>query len=103
MRGTEIVVSSEPQGHFAEGIIGAALKPGICCEITPAVAMVGGRPTWRARTSADGAIGPVVILVNDYLQGKLATDAYVSGTRGFLYWPQAGEEFNMLLGDVAGT
>jgi hypothetical protein len=54
-------------------------------------------------TRADGDKGPVIILLPDSFQGFLATVAYVSGTRGFLYMPIAGEDLNLLVGDVAGT
>ena len=72
-------------------------------EIVPSTESVGGRFTYRACSRSDGAKGGIAILRPDSDQGKLATDAYVSGTRGFLYWPVAGEEFNMLLRYQPGT
>jgi hypothetical protein len=102
-RGQEIIVSSEPRGVFDEGVIDDTSKPGTLMEMVPNAAFVGGRPTWRASSHAAGAKGPVVVLLPDQLQGKTATDAYVAGTRCFLYWPVAGENLNLLLGDVAGT
>jgi hypothetical protein len=42
-------------------------------------------------------------LLPDQLQGKGATDAYVLGTRCFLYCPISGEEMNLVLGEIAGT
>lgn len=102
-KGTEVIVTSEPKGVFEECIISGTPKPGTCMEIVPATAPVGGRFTYRAITRADGAIGPICVLREDSLQGKTLDDAYVSGTRGFLYWPVAGEQLNMLINDVAGT
>lgn len=103
MKGIEIILSANPNGKFMEGIINDASKPGTLMEVVPAVAPVGGRMTYRAITRADGVKGPIFILCPDKYQGKLFSDAYVAGTRGFLYAPEMGEEFNMLVGDVAGT
>ncbi len=102
-RGTEIIVSSEPRGRFTEGIISGTPKPGTIMELLAATAPVGGRFTWRASTRSTGAKGAIAVLLPDNLQGKLATDAYVTLTRGFLYFPVAGEELNLLVADVAGT
>lgn len=102
-RGTEIIVSTNPQGKFEECVVSGTPKPGTCMEIVPSTAPIGTRFTYRARSLADGAKGPVCVLLPDQLQGKLATDAYVNATRGFLYWPIAGEELNMLIRDQPGT
>lgn len=116
-RGREIIVSAggSPRGFMEEGIISGTPRPGTLMEIVPAVATVGGRFTWRAATRADGAIGPIVVLLDDKEQGKLGVgdatafgpgavgDAFVTGTRGRLYWPAAGEELNLIKEDVAGT
>ena len=101
--GSMIIVSSEPRGRFTEGIISGTPKPGTCMEIVPATEPVGGRFTYRVFSGASGAAQPVIVLLPDLLQGKLATDAYVTGTRGFLYAPANGEELNMLVADIAGT
>lgn len=103
MRGQEVIASANPKGHFEECIISGTPKPGTCMEIVPAVAAISGRFTYRLVTRASGAIGPICVLLRDELQGKLITDAYVNGTRGFLYWPVAGEELNMVIDDVVGT
>lgn len=102
-RGTEIIVSSEPRGRFTECIVSGTPKPGTVMELLPATNPVGGRFTFRASTRSTGAKGGIAVLLPDSLQGKLATDAYVTGTRGFLYWPAAGEELNMIVTNVAGT
>jgi hypothetical protein len=98
MRGNEIIVSSEPLGKFQEGRVLAALLPGTVVELAP-----GSTPDeyqWQAATRASGAVGMVAVLLPDQLQGKLATDAYVSGTRCFVYVPAPGDELNMLLAGV---
>ncbi len=102
-RGTGIIVSSEPRGVFLEGVIDDSSKPGTQMEMVPNSTFVGGRPHWRASTRNDGAKGPVFVLREDKSQGKTATDAYVSGTRCFLYAPVAGEQLNLLMSDVTGT
>ena len=102
-RGAEIIVSANPQGKFDECIVSGTPKPGTCMEIVPSTDPVGGRFTFRAVTRNDGAKGPIAVLLPDSFQGKLANDAYVTGTRGFLYWPLAGEELNMLLRYQPGT
>lgn len=125
-RGTQIVVTSNPKGVFLEGIVSGTPFPGMVAELTPAVAPVGGRHTWRARSLASGAKGGVFVFREDDLQGKLGVgapqpgavpfsggtqpyagsglgDAYVSGTRCFLYAPIMGEEMNVVRESAAGT
>ena len=53
--------------------------------------------------AADGDRIPIIVLREDYLQGKAATEAYAAGDRCFLYVPATGEELNVLKMDVAGT
>jgi hypothetical protein len=102
-KGSEIIVSANPQGVFLEGTIYGTPKPGTVMMIK-ATALIGGRPVWAVYdVSADGIPGIVAVLLPDTLQGQLATAAYVTGTRCFLYCPIAGEELNMLVADVSGT
>lgn len=105
-RGSEIVVTSNPKGMFLEGLIDGTPKPGTMMQIKAATEPVNGRPTWTAyNRDADGdrPAGPVAILLPDHLQGKTTADAYVSGDRGFLYAPIAGEELNVLCANLTGT
>jgi hypothetical protein len=102
--GNEIIVSANPDKQFVEGVISGTPKPGTVMQIKSSAGLIGGRFTYEVyNPDADGDRRTVFILLPDYLQGALMTAAYVDGTRGFLYVPRAGEEFNMLLGDVAGT
>lgn len=96
-----IIISSQPKGTFLEGIVSGTPKPGTCMEIV-STARVNGRFTWQAQ-STDGSRKAVVVLLEDRLQGKLITDAYVTGTRCFLYAPAAGEEIHVLKEDISGT
>lgn len=113
-RGNVIVVSAQPNGKFMEGYISGTPTPGILVERTTA-APVNGRFTYQAVTRSTGAIGPVYVLLPDELQGKLGVgaalspgghavgDAYVTGSRCFIYAPEAGDELNLVVASVAGT
>lgn len=102
--GNEILVSDTPRGVFHEGVIYGTPKPGTCMQIKAGTASSEGRFTWEAYDRVqDGVRSLVGVLLQNDGEGKLATDAYVSGTRGKIYCPAAGEELNMLIGDVSGT
>ncbi len=102
--GNNILVTGEPKGNFLEGIISGTPSPGTAMEIVPATEPIGGRFTWRVyQPGTDGEQRIVAILLEDYLQGKLATSAYASGDRCQLYCPIPGDVMNILLADVAGT
>lgn len=103
-KGTEIIVSSEPRGVFKECIVSGTPKPGTVMQIKAATEPVGGAFTYEAYDRAyDAMPSPIAVLLPDRLQGKLETEAYTSGDRGFLYFPVAGEELNMIIENVAGT
>lgn len=102
MKGSKILLNADAQGMRAEGIISGTPYPGMLMETTTA-ALVGGRQTFQASSATAGAKGPRILLLEDFGMGKLYNDAYVSGSRGFLYWLQAGDEANVLLKDVVGT
>ena len=98
MRGNEIMVSANPQGKFVEGIISGTPYPGTIVQPDTSVALVGGRQTWVVYDAdADGGRpkGPFIVLREDHLQGKIHSDAYASGDRGFGYIPLAGDELNL--------
>lgn len=103
-KGNEIVVTGEPRGRFLEGIIEGTPKPGTVMQIKAATEPVGGRHTWQVYDRAgDGYPSMIAILKEDHMQGKTATDAYVTGTRGFLYIPLPGDDLNMIIKDISGT
>jgi len=107
-RGNGIIVSPDPKGKFMEGIIkaGETPRPGTIMQLDPTVSLQGGRHTWKAyNRDADGnrPAGPMIVLLHDYLQGKLATDAYAAGDRAFGYVPVPGDELNLLFMNQAGT
>lgn len=104
-RGNEIVVSAEPKGRYEEGTLTGVMKPGTVVQIDVSEGIdANGRFTWEPYTpGTDGNQRMIAVLVNDYLAGKLATDAYADGDHGLVYIPLPGEQLNMLLQDVAGT
>ncbi len=101
-----ILVTTDARGRKFGGIISGTPKPGTVMQIKSSTEPVNGKYTWEAYApgaDGDNPKGPLVVLLEDYLQGKLITDAYVSGTLGNLYCPLAGDMLLMLLADVAGT
>ena len=108
-KGTEIIVTANPRGLFREGTIaaGETPKPGTIVQIQTSAGIGNdGNFTYEIyNADADGARpkGPLFILLPDRLSGKLETAAYAAGEHGFVYTPMPGEEFNCIVGDVAGT
>ncbi len=99
-----IVVSSPPRGVFEEIIIGGTPSPGMCMNVTAATEPINGKFTYEVwNRGADGDNGEIAILVEDWLQGKIVTDAYVAGTLAKVYFPANGELFQMLYTNVGGT
>ncbi len=103
---TTIVLEANPHGKFLEGIVSGTPKPGTLMQLKASTEPVQGRPTWEAFNPAaggDGCPGLVAVLREDDLNGKTVNDAYVTGTRCFLYAPIAGEEINVRKADISGT
>lgn len=105
MLGNMIITTPEPRGRRFGAVISGNLLPGICVQIKAATEPdAGGNFTWEPYDkSGSGAPGLFGILDYDKQQGKTYLDAYVSGKHGFIYIPQPGETFNMLVADIAGT
>lgn len=102
-KGHGIILAGEPRGKFLEGTIVGTPKPGTVMQIKAGVAPVSGRHSWEASTKATGAKQLIAVLLPDDGQGADETTAYVTGKRGRLYCPVAGEELNMRVADVSGT
>ena len=103
-KGNKIIVSPVPKGVFKEGIVSGTPLPGTVMQISAATEPIEGRYTWEVYDAgADGDQRIIAVLLEDELQGKTATDAYVTGTYCRLYIPCAGEELNMIRQDVTGT
>lgn len=105
-RGAAIVLNGAAHGFWEEGIVTDTSLPGTHMEIVPNTNPVGGRFSWRARSAANGAAGPTVILVNNWEEGQVAAPSTTptANTGGHkLYWPLPGDELNALVAESAGT
>lgn len=103
-KGNEIIITAEPKGVFLEGFISGTPKPGTVMQVKAATEPVGGQHTWEVfNQSGDGAEALIAVLLPQKWQGKIATDAYVTGDRGQLYCPAMGEDLNMLVANISGT
>lgn len=107
MKGSNTIVSANPQGKFLEGTIVGTPKPGTMMQIKAGTEPTNGRHSWEpygtTSNGGDGAPRQVVVLLEDDKQGKTYDDAYVTGTRGFLYCPIPGEELNVRMDNISGT
>lgn len=112
-RGTKVVVTGNPKGHREECTVVGTPKPGVVMNIVRSTSPVGGRFSYEPYgataasgvqgVAADGNRAPICVLCEDDLQGGTYNTAYVTGTRGFLYYPVAGEELNMWIENQSGT
>lgn len=107
-RGNGIIVSSEPKGHFVEGYVktGETFYPGMAVQIDADGTEVGNRFVYEIyNADADGGRpkGPIVIVLEDGLQGKTTSDSYAAGVKFFGYTPLPGDELNLLIANIAGT
>lgn len=101
--GNAIIVNADPRGNFGEGVLSGATYPGVHLEIVPATNPVSERYTWRARSSANGAAGPIVVLLNDWEQGGTGTDQIATAVRVKFYWPLPGDKMNCRVAESSGT
>lgn len=91
-------------GIWMEGIIDDTSLPGTCMEVTPASTPVNGRQHYRAvQSGVTGNPRQAIVLLEDPEQGFTYKQAYVAGTRCFLYIPNPGDELNVLFAPQQGT
>ncbi len=104
-QGNRIVMTGvDPKGNFLEGPIGDTSKPGTIMQISAGTALQAFEPTWiAAAIGKDGDQVLGAVLCEDRYQGKGITDAYVSGTKCFIYCPLPGDYMNLLCGEAGGT
>lgn len=91
------------EGYIATG---ETPVPGQIVQRQYATALKGNRFTWELyNVAADGArpTGPLILLTEDNLQGRLATTAYAAGDHAFGVILLPGCEFNGLLANISGT
>lgn len=106
MRGSTILLDVPGKGKHFEGYIGTGLTvyPGIVVQLQGATALREGRHTWELYApGSDGVRLPVVVVLDQPLQGRLYSVAYTAGEIAKLYVPAAGDELNMLLQNQSGT
>jgi hypothetical protein len=87
-----IVVNADARGRFIEGSLtaGTTPKPGTLIKLDAAGTYSPGVG------AADGAVGEVIVLVEDALLGRTKSDAYASGARFRAYIPCPGDEIQVL-------
>lgn len=101
-----IIITPEPKGRFVGGICGAAIRPGVVCQIKAATAKINGRFTYELyNRAADGDRpgGPLWVSVDNNLVGGTIDTTWNSGDLAWFYCPLPGDELLMMLGDVSGT
>ena len=107
MKGTQVIVSANPQGKFLEGTVVGTPKPGTMMQIQAGTEPTNGRhsyvPYGTTTNGGDGAPRQVIVLLEDAEQGGTYDTAYVTGKRGRLYCPIPGEELNVRMADISGT
>ncbi len=102
--GNKIVLTPEPRGRYIEYVISGNLLPGTIVQVATTARDAGNRLTVQAYDKAGtGKPGLIGVLDYDKQQGKLNTDAYVSGKRGLVYFPLPGDELNCIIADLSGT
>lgn len=103
MKGYSVIVTADPMGRMEDVVVSGTPKPGTIMELVPQTNPVSGRFTYRVWTGNTGVAAGHPVLMEDNQQGFTIEDAYVSGRRGRIYWPIAGDEFNIWFRQSVGT
>jgi hypothetical protein len=117
-RGNCIIITPEPKGRFEEITVVGTPKPGTCMTTIAGTSTYtnGGRTSMEPAGASAGQMGAdgdrisVAVLLCATDPGATGvppfigpTDAYTTGSRGCVYYPQPGDELNMILMDLSGT
>ncbi len=98
------VTPGDPRGRQTEVIISGTPKPGTCMTVLAATEPVGGIFTYEAfNRDADADRALVGVLLEDELQGRLVTTAYVATDQARVYFPNPGDMLQMLVANISGT
>jgi hypothetical protein len=98
------VIVSGGRGVKRECILDGTPKPGTCMTVKAATEPVNGVFTFTVyNRDADANRATVAVLLEDELQGYGLGTAYVTGKRGMLYYPEAGDHLQMLVANLGGT
>src|ERR1700744_2220767 len=105
MLGNNIVLSPCPKGRRIEGVAYAAnMYPGILVSLVSGSTPDGGnRLQWQPWSYTTGESCLLAVLDYDGDQGFTYSTAYQVGKRCFIYFPQPGDELNLLLAHVSGS
>jgi len=104
MLGTKILCEERPKGVFLEGFISGTPKPGTVMQVKAETEPINNRFTYEVfNQAADGTKAIILVLLEKEHEGKIATDAYVTGDWCYLYVPIADEQLNMLVANPSGT
>lgn len=109
-RGSLIVVTAGADGQYQEGKVaaGQTFYPGMVVQRDPSAALTMGKHTYKLYDRAadgDRPAGAFWVVTGNLERGRSlpVTTAIVAGSWTEFYCPEAGDELNLLLGDVAGT
>src|SRR5262245_31430844 len=108
-RGNSIIVKQNRDNEaYYEYIVKAAEThlPGVIVQEDNSVAVSGGKFTaklYGADASGGNPKSPYYLVVEDKWQGKLMSDSYSAGTRAVAVVPRHGDEYNILVKNLAGT
>lgn len=104
--GNQVCCSVMPQGRFRYFVGDGTPTPGCVLQFKAAVEPVAGQfqcEVYNRSFSGDFPQGPLLVCLEDELQGKVRTDAYADGDQVKTIVPLAGEEYNMLVANLTGS
>jgi len=102
MKGSVILLASNPRGLFLEGIMYGTPSPGTLMTVKAATEPVGTKFTWEPYNTDGNGVRNLTAVLLEPFHGASYSTAYVTGERCRMYVPFAGEEMNMLI-THAGT
>lgn len=105
MKGNSILINGpQARGVSKSATIDDTSYPGTMMQVTPAAALVNGRPhVEHYQPAADGDPRVKIVLVDDYTQGGLWSLPATVGANVKIYYPLPGEEINVVVAAQVGT
>jgi hypothetical protein len=102
MKGSVILLASNPRGLFLEGIMYGTPYPGTLMTVKAATEPVGTKYTWEPYNTDGNGVRNLIAVLLEPFHGASYSTIYASGERCRLYVPAMGEEMNMLV-SASGT
>lgn len=102
MKGSVILLASNPRGLFLEGIMYGTPYPGTLMTVKSATEPVGTKYTWEPYNTDGNGVRNLIAVLLEPFHGASYSTIYTSGERCRMYVPIAGEEMNVLV-SAAGT